>query len=118
AGEKQVRRHVAQVPRVKRRNGPLQGSGQLMKLMSRPRQAVQIGVGVLVMGPDGRLVLGMEIATPEDVISHELEERLLEEIVVLAVCAEKERGERIGHAWPGRAFGRLSGRQGPEPCSG
>ena len=95
--QEEVRHHVPEVARVEGGHRALQRRGQLVELVPRPGEPVEVRAGVLVVRADGRLVLGMEVAPPVDVVAHQLEQRLLEEVVVLAVRAEEERGERIRH---------------------
>jgi hypothetical protein len=119
SGKEQIGHHVPEVPGVERGHRSLERGGELVELVASPRQPVQVGPGVLVMGADGGLILRMEVAAPEDVVPHQLEQGFLEEVVVLPVGAQEEGGERIRHApralHPAyRRIARTSGREGAE----
>jgi hypothetical protein len=62
--------------------------GQPMELLSRSRQPLEGGGAVLVHHLDGRKTLGVEIAAPRT-WSRRSSTSPLEEVVVLAVGAEK-----------------------------
>ena len=128
-GDQQIRTHVPHVPRVEDRNGLLEFSGQADQGLPGARLRLQEVGAVGGRRGDPVAVLGVEVAAPEGVIAHELDDQLLEPTVVLPRGPEEVWLEEVEflpqsavfrHYAAYRCSGRRGGaaRHGPSVASG